>query len=88
MVKGLVDFLRKNKIKVFGPSKYASKLEGSKAFMKNFCRLNKIPTANYQVCQDTKQVKSFIKKNNLPLVVKADALQEKEYLFVLQKIKF
>jgi len=74
LVKGLVDFLRKNKVKVFGPSKYASKLEGSKAFMKNFCKLNKIPTANYQVCHNNKQVKSFIKKNNLPLVVKADGL--------------
>ena len=82
LVKGLVDFLRKNKIKVFGPSKYASKLEGSKAFMKNFCRLNKIPTANYQVCQDTKQVKSFIKKNNLPLVVKADGLAAGKGVFI------
>ena len=34
LVKGLVDFLTKNKVKVFGPNKYASKLEGSKAFLK------------------------------------------------------
>ena len=34
LVKGIVDFLEKNKIKVFGPNKYAAKLEGSKAFMK------------------------------------------------------
>ena len=37
LVKGIVDFLKKNKIKVFGPNKYASKLEGSKAFMKKIC---------------------------------------------------
>ncbi len=37
LVKGLVDFLKKNKIKVFGPNKYASRLEGSKAFMKKVC---------------------------------------------------
>ena len=37
LVKGLVDFLIKNKVKVFGPSKYASKLEGSKAFVKKIC---------------------------------------------------
>ena len=36
LVKGIVDFLIKKKIKVFGPNKYAAKLEGSKAFMKNF----------------------------------------------------
>ena len=38
LVKGIVDFLKKNKIRVFGPNKYAAKLEGSKAFMKNLCR--------------------------------------------------
>jgi phosphoribosylamine--glycine ligase len=37
LVKGIVDFLKKNKIKVFGPNKYAAKLEGSKAFMKKIC---------------------------------------------------
>ena len=46
LVKGIVDFLNKNKIKVFGPKKYAAKLEGSKAFMKNLCRRYKIPTDN------------------------------------------
>ena len=44
LVKGIVDFLRKNKIKVFGPSKYAAQLEGSKAFMKSLCKQYKIPT--------------------------------------------
>ena len=38
LVKGLVDFLMKNKIKVFGPNKFASKLEGSKGFMKNYVK--------------------------------------------------
>ena len=37
LVKGIVNFLKKNKVKVFGPNKYASKLEGSKAFMKTIC---------------------------------------------------
>ena len=37
LVKGIVDFLKKHKVKVFGPRKYASKLEGSKAFMKKLC---------------------------------------------------
>ena len=39
LVKGIVDFLRKNKINVFGPDKYAAQLEGSKAFMKSLCCL-------------------------------------------------
>ena len=50
LVKGIVDFLKKNKIKVFGPNKYAAKLEGSKAFMKMICFQNKIPTAMFKIC--------------------------------------
>ena len=61
LVMGIVDFLTKNKIKVFGPSKYAAKLEGSKAFMKKLCAQNKIPTAKFKICKKEKQVKSFLK---------------------------
>jgi phosphoribosylamine---glycine ligase len=74
LVKGLADFLNKNKIKVFGPNKYASKLEGSKAFMKNLCKANKIPTAKFKICKKKKQVLDFIKKSKFPVVVKADGL--------------
>ncbi len=74
LVKGIVDFLRKNKIKVFGPSKYAAKLEGSKAFMKKLCTKHNIPTAKFKVCKNIKQVNSSLKYFNLPVVVKADGL--------------
>ena len=69
---GIVDFLTKNKIKTFGPNKYAAKLEGSKAFMKRMCKMNKIPTANFQICKNRRQVLRFLKKSKLPIVVKAD----------------
>ena len=69
-----MDFLQKRKIKVFGPSKFASKLEGSKAFMKNLCKKNKIPTAKFKVCKNIKQVKNFLRGSEFPLVVKADGL--------------
>ncbi len=74
LVKGLVDYLNKNNVKVFGPNKYASKLEGSKAFMKKLCKKHGIPTANFKVCKNKKQIDAFLKKNNLPVVVKADGL--------------
>ena len=45
LVDGLVDYLNKKKVKVLGPSKFASQLEGSKAFMKLLCKENNIPTA-------------------------------------------
>ncbi len=74
LVKGIVDFLIRNKIKVFGPNRYASQLEGSKAFMKMICKKNKIPTANFKICNNVHQVKNFLKSNSLPIVVKADGL--------------
>jgi len=74
LVKGLVDFLKKNKVMVFGPNKYAAKLEGSKAFMKNICAQNDIPTAKFKICSRKSQVSEFLKNCKLPLVVKADGL--------------
>jgi phosphoribosylamine---glycine ligase len=74
LVKGIVNFLKKNKIKVFGPNQYASQLEGSKAFMKSLCRKYNIPTAGFKICKNKKDVKKFLAKNNMPIVVKADGL--------------
>ena len=74
LVNGIVDFLKKRKIRVFGPNKFAAQLEGSKAFMKNICKKNKIPTANFKVCKKISDVKKFLNKSRLPLVVKADGL--------------
>ena len=74
LVRGLVAYLREKKIKVFGPDKFASRLEGSKAFMKKVCKSNNIPTADYKICKNKKDVLNFLKKSQLPLVVKADGL--------------
>ncbi len=74
LVNGIVDFLKKNKIRVFGPNKYAAKLEGSKAFMKKICFNNDIPTAKFKICKNIGQVKIFLKTCILPIVVKADGL--------------
>ena len=74
LVNGVVDFLNKHKIKVFGPNKYAAKLEGSKAFMKSICQKNNIPTAKFKICKNKNDVNDFLKKIHLPLVVKADGL--------------
>ena len=74
LVKGIVDFLKKKKIKVFGPNKFAAKLEGSKSFMKKICFKNNIPTANFKICDNLIHVKKFLKKTKFPVVVKADGL--------------
>ena len=74
LVKGVVNFLKKHKIKVFGPNRFASKLEGSKAFMKRICKSYKIPTAKFKICRNEKQLIKFINLTSFPIVVKADGL--------------
>ncbi len=74
LVEGLVDYLNEKKISVFGPDKFNSQLEGSKAFMKNLCKKNNIPTANFGVFNNYNDASNFIKKNGVPIVVKADGL--------------
>ena len=74
LIKGIVNFLRKNKVKVFGPNKYAAQLEGSKAFMKSLCKKYKIPTAGFKICKNKKDVKKFLTHHKMPIVVKANGL--------------
>ena len=74
LVDGLVDYLIEKKVRVFGPNKFASQLEGSKAFMKKICKKNNIPTANFGVFDNFNDASIFIKKNKAPIVVKADGL--------------
>ena len=74
LVEGLSDYLNEKKVKVFGPSKFSSQLEGSKAFMKNLCKKNNIPTANFGVFKNFIDASNFIKKSEVPIVVKADGL--------------
>ena len=74
LVRGIVDFLNKHKIKVFGPNKYAARLEGSKGFMKLICKKHGIPTAKFQICKTKKDINKFLKKSKYQLVVKADGL--------------
>ena len=82
LVKGMVDFLNKHKVKVFGPNKYSAKLEGSKAFMKSICKKYNIPTAKFKICKNIKNVMLFLQNNKMPLVVKADGLAAGKGVFV------
>ena len=74
LADGITDYLKERSVRVLGPNKFASQLEGSKAFMKNLCKKNNIPTANYGVFDSLNEAKDFIKKNGVPIVVKADGL--------------
>ena len=87
LVKGMVDFLRKNDINVFGPNKTASKLEGSKIFTKELCKKYKIPTARFGVFNSEKDSINFLNQCNLPIVVKADGLAAGKGVYICETKK-
>ncbi|WP_295789860.1 phosphoribosylamine--glycine ligase [uncultured Veillonella sp.] len=74
LVAGLSDVLRAADIPVFGPSKGAAQLEGSKVFAKDLMKKYNIPTAAYGVFAEVAPAKSFIDEVGAPIVVKADGL--------------
>ncbi|MBS4914301.1 MAG: phosphoribosylamine--glycine ligase [Veillonella sp.] len=74
LVAGLSDVLRDAGIAVFGPSKGAAQLEGSKVFAKDLMKKYNIPTAAYGVFTDVAAAKQFIDEVGAPIVVKADGL--------------
>jgi phosphoribosylamine--glycine ligase len=74
LVAGLSDELRREGILVFGPSKDAALLEGSKIFCKRLLRKAKVPTADFQVFRDMQAVDAYLEAHPGPCVVKADGL--------------
>ena len=74
LVNGLVDDLKKSGIQAFGPSKLASRLEGSKVFTKKICDKYHIPTAKYQDFDNDIQAIKYIDEIGIPCVIKADGL--------------
>ena len=82
LVDGLVDYLEKNQIKVFGPNKIASQLEGSKIFTKKLCKKFNIPTAKFGIFENNLSAKEFLKNSNYPIVVKADNLASGKGVYI------
>ncbi|MCK5215575.1 MAG: phosphoribosylamine--glycine ligase [Candidatus Omnitrophica bacterium] len=74
LVEGIVDVFEKAGLKIFGPGKMASQLEGSKVFTKEFLKKHNIPTAGYRSFSDINTAIDFLKEINYPVVVKADGL--------------
>jgi len=82
LVEGLVDYLEKFEIKVFGPNKIAAQLEGSKNFTKQICEKYNIPTAKFGIFKNVISAKKFLKKTNFPTVIKADNLASGKGVYI------
>mgnify|MGYP001203345568 FL=1 len=82
LVDGIVDYLERFKIKVFGPNKIASKLEGSKIFTKEICKKYDIPTANFGIFKSRETSKNFLKSATYPIVIKADNLASGKGVYI------
>jgi phosphoribosylamine--glycine ligase len=82
LVNGLSDYLEQFNIKVFGPNKVASQLEGSKIFTKQICEKYNIPTAKFGIFQNREDSKKFLKKTNFPTVIKADNLASGKGVYI------
>ncbi len=74
LVEGLADYLNKNDILAFGPSKSASQLEGSKSYTKDLCKKFNIPTAKYEKFKNKANASKYIENHPYPLVIKVDGL--------------
>ena len=82
LVDGIVDYLEKFKIKVFGPNKLASQLEGSKIFTKKICEKFNVPTAKFGIFKNKNDAKKFLDQNNFPTVIKADNLASGKGVYI------
>ncbi len=87
LVDGLVDFLKKFNIKIFGPNKIASQLEGSKIFTKKLCEKYNIPTARFGIFANSSEANDFLNNSKLPIVIKADGLAAGKGVYICENLR-
>jgi phosphoribosylamine--glycine ligase len=74
LVNGIVDAFQKEGLRIFGPSKAAARIEGSKVFAKQLMRHADVPTAEFKIFDHSEPAKYWIDTREYPVVVKADGL--------------
>ena len=74
LVEGIVDRFEKEGIKIFGPNKFAARLEGSKAFAKQLMKKLSIPTGDFEVFDNADKAMNYVAKKGVPIVIKVDGL--------------
>lgn len=87
LTAGIVDFFESQGLRVFGPSKTAAQIEGSKTFAKELMKKYDIPTAAYETFSEISPAVDFIRKTGAPIVIKADGLAAGKGVVVAQSVE-
>ena len=74
LMLGIVDRFQEEGLRVFGPTKKAATIEGSKAFSKELMKKYNIPTAGYEIFDNSEDALEYLKTSKYPIVLKADGL--------------
>ncbi len=84
--RGIVNKFNQQGLRIFGPSKEATEIESSKVLSKYLMKKYNIPTANYQVFQNSEKALDYVKKQTFPLVIKADGLAAGKGVFIVKNL--
>jgi phosphoribosylamine--glycine ligase len=87
LTKGIVDLFESKGLSIFGSSQKAAEIEGSKAFAKEMMEKYHIPTASYETFDNKKEALNYIRKQGVPIVVKADGLAAGKGVIVCKTIE-
>ena len=82
LVNGIVNHFKGKSIKIFGPDKISSKLEGSKIFTKKICQKKNIPTSKFKICESLNETIDYLKNSYFPIVIKADGLASGKGVYI------
>ena len=82
LVNGIVDHFKDKSIKVLGPDRISSKLEGSKIFTKEICQKKNIPTSKFRICKSLNETIDYLQNRSFPLVIKADGLASGKGVYI------
>tara|TARA_B100001741_G_C16545761_1_gene596608 strand:- start:1578 stop:2837 length:1260 start_codon:yes stop_codon:yes gene_type:complete len=86
LVDGIVEYFENTKIKIFGPDKISSQLEGSKTFTKKLCKKYKIPTSNFEIFNEEELALNYLSSIQYPIVVKADGLAAGKGVYICKNL--
>lgn len=84
---GIVNEFQKKNLRIFGPTKNASKLEWSKSFSKNFMQEYNLPTAEFEIFNDIEKAKTYLMRQKYPVVIKASGLALGKGVIICQTIE-